>query len=119
MATLSTPERATLDIPLIRGDRRDIYMDINIDDVPANLIEYDIKMEVRDGTAGRLVAEMSGFDVNGNTMTLSFPDDSPVFDRDYKYLSYDISFTKDDMSRHWIKGRIIITNSDTVTWQTT
>lgn len=119
--TLSTPGQGCLNIPLIRGDYRQVPMAIVINDEPLALADYSIKMEIRQGggtmwtpVSARTEADLQ---VNGNEMTVTFEPDDAVYQRDYKTLFYDIAFTKDGVTKHWIKGQISIIKSETKTWQ--
>lgn len=119
--TLSTPGQGCLNIPLIRGDYRQVPMAIVINGEPLVLADYSIKMEIRQG-GGTMwppvsVRTEADLQVNGNEMTVTFKPDDAVYKRDYKTLFYDIAFTKDGVTKHWIKGQISIIKSETKTWQ--
>lgn len=118
--TLSTPGQGCLNIPLIRGDYRQVPMAIVINDEPLALADYSIKMEIRQG-GGTMwppvsVRTEADLQVNGNEMTVTFEPDDAVYQRDFKTLFYDIAFTKDGVTKHWIKGQISITKSETISW---
>lgn len=119
--TLSTPGQGCLNIPLIRGDYREVPIAIVINGEAIDLSTYAIKMEIRQGGGTHFppvsVRTEADLQVNGNEMTVTFEPDDAVYQRDYKTLFYDISFTKDGVTKHWIKGQISITKSETVTWQ--
>lgn len=120
--TLSAPGQGCINIPLIRGDYREIPIDISINGSPIELSDYTIRMEIRQGGGGtwppvsvRTEADLA---VIGNQLTITFPPDDAVYQRAYGTLFYDIAFTTGGVTKHWIKGQIIITKSETITWQT-
>lgn len=119
--TLSTPGQGCLNIPLIRGDYRQVPIAVVINDVAINLQDYTIKMEIRQGggtmwtpVSVRTEADLA---ITGNQLTITFEPDDAVYQRDYRVLFYDIAFTKDGVTKHWIKGQISIIKSETTTWQ--
>lgn len=120
--TLPADVQGCLNISLIRGDDKEITLTFNDDSGnPIDLAGHEIKMEVRQGSSYSQPVSVkqpgSGLDVNGNVLTLTFTDTDAVYQRDYGVLSYDIAFTKDDVTQHWIKGQIVITKSITETWK--
>lgn len=120
--TLSTPGQGCLNIPLIRGDYRRIPAAIVINGDPIDLSEYVIKMEIRQG-GGTMwppvsVRTETDLSVSGNTLTITFNPDDAVYQRDYRTLFYDVAFTKDGVTKHWLKGQITIIKSETETWKT-
>lgn len=121
-ATLPADIQGCINIQLIRGDDKRIEMLFTDDtDAPIDLTDYVIKMEARQGGGGiPAVATFTpgnGLEIDGNKLTLVFAENSPIFQRNYRALDYDIAFTNDDVTKHWIKGQISITKSETVTWK--
>lgn len=112
-----------INIPLIRGDDKRIEMVFaDPDDVPIYLGDYEIKMEARQGGVENTMpvatfAPGDGMEIDDNKLTIVFAENSPIFQRNYRALDYDIAFTKDGETKHWIKGQISITKSETVTWK--
>jgi hypothetical protein len=124
MACVQLPAdvQGCLNIRLIRGDDKEITLTFDDDGGnPIDLSLYDIMMEVRQGGMSYAPVSVkqpgSGMDVNVNVLTLSFTETDAVYQRDYGVLDYDIAFTKDDVTQHWIKGQITITKSVTETWK--
>lgn len=120
--TLPADIQGCLNIPLIRGDDKTITLTFNDgDDNPIDLSGYTIRMEVRQGGGYSAVVSTKtpteGMTVSGNQLSIIFEEDDAVYQRDYGTLSYDIAFTKDDVTQHWIKGQITITKSVTETWK--
>lgn len=121
--TLPADIQGCINIPLIRGDDRRIEMIFTDDtDAPIDLGDYDIKMEARQGAVENTMPVATfvpgnGLEIDGNKLTLVFAENSPIFQRNYRALDYDIAFTNDDVTKHWIKGQISITKSETVTWK--
>src|SRR5690606_27591629 len=124
MACVQLPAdiQGCLNISLIRGDDKEITLTFDDDGGnPIDLTGYDIKMEVRQGGSYSSVVSVktpvNGIAVNGNQLSIVFGEDDAVYQRDYGALLYDIAFTKDDITQHWIKGQILITKSITETWK--
>lgn len=79
-------------------------------------------MEIRQG-GGTMwppvsVRTETDLSVSGNTLTITFNPDDAVYQRDYRTLFYDVAFTKDGVTKHWLKGQITIIKSETETWKT-
>lgn len=120
--TLPADIQGCLNIPLIRGDDKELTLTFNDgDDNPIDISGYTIRMEVRQGGSYSAVVSTKtpteGMTVSGNQLSIVFEEDDAVYQRDYGTLSYDIAFTKDDVTQHWIKGQITITKSVTETWK--
>src|SRR5690554_1750053 len=119
--TLPADIQGCINIPLIRGDDKRIEMLFTDDtEAPIDLIDYDIKMEARQGGVENTMpvatfAPGDGMEIDDNKLTIVFAENSPIFQRNYRALDYDIAFTNDDVTQHWIKGQISITKSETVT----
>lgn len=120
--TLPADVQGCINIPLIRGDDKTITLTFDDDGGnPIDLEAYDIRMEIRQGGGYSNVVSVKtpsqDMVVSGNQLDIVFDEDDAVYQRDYGTLSYDIAFTKDDVTQHWIKGQITITKSVTETWK--
>ena len=121
--TLPADVQGCININLIRGDDKTIEM---LFDDPGgaaiDLESYDIRMEARQGGSDGAMPVATftpgdGLLVAFNELKVEFKADSPIFQRNYRALDYDIAFTKDGVTQHWIKGQITITKAETVTWK--
>lgn len=120
--TLVPDIQGCLNIPLIRGDDKQFTLTFTDgDNVPIDLSGYLIKMEIRQGGLSSPPIETKspgeGITVSGNVMTIIIEENDAIYQRNYGTLSYDIAFTLNDITQHWIKGEIIITKSITETWK--
>lgn len=121
-ATLPADVQGCLNIPLIRGDDKELTLTFNDgDNNPIDLSDYEIRMEIRMGDSYQnpisIKSPGTGMTVAGNTLTVSFEANDAVYRSSQSVWGYDIAFTKDNVTQHWIKGQITITKSVTETWK--
>lgn len=122
-ATLPADIQGCLNIGLIRGDSRTVTMLFWSDEaqtIPIDIEPYTILMEIREaGDCTPVISSKSpgnGMTVSGNQLNIVFEQNDAVYQRGYKVLFYDIAFTLGTETKHWIKGQILITKSETKTW---
>lgn len=120
--TLPADIQGCLNFSLIRGDSKEITLTFNDgDDNPIDLSGYAIKMEIRMG--GHYSPPVStkqpgqGMVVSGNALTIQFTPTDAVYKSSQSTWGYDIAFTSNDVTQHWIKGQITIIKSETETWK--
>lgn len=121
--TLPADIQGCLDIGLIRGDSRTVTMFFWSDEawmIPIDIEPYTIRMEIRqNSTQGAVSVKQpgGGMTVAGNRLDIVFNADDAVYQKPgYSPLFYDIAFTLNGETKHWIKGQILITKSETRTW---
>lgn len=122
---ISPVEQDCLTINLIRGDDANILMtffdDSSGTDIPIDLSGYDIRMEIKAvcslGYGPFIKTIGNGLTVLSNQLNINFHKSDPIFQIFNPELTYDIAFVINNQSNHWVSGSIIITDSNTITWQ--